>query len=159
MTERVLSGIKPSGKLHIGNYLGAIANWLRLQDQYEAYFAVVDMHSLTENYNVNEKHQQILDLVTDLLALGIDPEKSVLFIQSQIPEHAELGWYFSSLTPVSFLERMTQFKDKSARQKDNINAGLFTYPVLQAADILLYKPFGVPVGEDQLQHLELANDI
>lgn len=157
--QRVLSGIQPSGKLHIGNYLGAVQNWVKLQEEYETYFTVVDMHSITADFDPKEKRQQIISTVIDLLASGIDPEKSVLFIQSQVPEHAELAWYFSSLTPVSFLERMTQFKDKSARQKDNINAGLFTYPVLQAADILLYKPFGVPVGEDQLQHLELANDI
>ncbi len=157
--QRILSGIQPTGKLHIGNYLGAIQNWVKLQEQYECYFTVVDMHSLTADYKPAEKPEQILGTVIDLLASGIDPEKSVLFIQSQLPEHAELAWYFATLTPISFLERMTQYKDKSARQKENINAGLFTYPVLQAADILLYKPYGVPVGEDQLQHLELANDI
>src|SRR3990167_506738 len=140
-------------------YLGAVANWIKLQDQYETYFAVVDMHSLTADYKPAEKREQIMATVIELLASGIDPKKSTIFIQSQVPQHAELAWYFATLTPVSFLERMTQYKDKAARQKENINAGLFTYPVLQAADILLYKPFGVPAGEDQLQHLELANDI
>lgn len=159
MSKVIVSGIQPSGKLHIGNYLGAIANWIKLQDEYSCYFFVADMHSVTENYEPKEKKQQILDLVIDLLALGLDPQKSILFLQSQIPEHVELAWYFNTVTPVAFLERMTQFKDKAARQKQNINAGLFNYPVLQAADILIYKPFGVPVGEDQLQHLELANDI
>jgi len=157
--QRILSGIQPTGKLHIGNYLGAVTNWVKLQNEYDCYFAVVDMHSVTADYKPAEKREQIFSTVVDLIASGIDPEKSVLFLQSQVPEHAELAWYFSTLTPVSFLERMTQYKDKAARQKANINAGLFIYPVLQAADILLYKPYGVPVGEDQLQHLELANDI
>lgn len=155
----VISGIQPTGKLHIGNYLGALANWVELQKQYSCYFFVADMHSLTEDYKPQDKRQQTLDAVIDLLALGIDPEKSVIFIQSQIPEHMELAWIFNTLTPVTLLERMTQYKDKAGRQKTNVNAGLFDYPVLQAADILLYKPYGVPVGEDQLQHLELANTI
>src|SRR3989338_545165 len=159
MEQPILSGIQPTGKLHIGNYLGAVSNWVKLQDQYDCFFTIVDMHSLTADYKPAEKSQQILSTVIDLLASGIDPEKSTLFIQSQLPEHAELAWYFATLTPIAFLERMTQYKDKSARQKENINAGLFIYPALQAADILLYKPYGVPVGEDQLQHLELTNDI
>lgn len=157
--NRVLSGIQPTGKLHIGNYLGAVVNWVKLQEEYEGYFPVVDMHSLMENYRPEEKHQQILDAVIDLLALGIDPDKSIIFVQSQVPEHAELAWYFNTITPVASLVRMTQYKDKASQQKENINAGLLDYPVLMAADILLYKPFGVPVGEDQLQHLELTNDI
>jgi len=159
MNQIIVSGIQPSGKLHLGNYLGAIANWIKLQDEYSCYFFVADMHSVTENYEPKEKKQQILDLVTDLVALGLNPERNTIFLQSQIPEHVELAWYFNTVTPVAFLERMTQFKDKAARQKQNINAGLFNYPVLQAADILIYKPFGVPVGEDQLQHVELTNDI
>ena len=159
MDQIVISGIQPSGKLHLGNYLGAIENWIKLQDEYACYFFVADMHSVTENYEPKEKKQQILDLVTDLVALGLDTQKNTIFLQSQIPEHVELAWYFNTVTPVAFLERMTQFKDKAARQKQNINAGLFNYPVLQAADILIYKPFGVPVGEDQLQHVELTNDI
>ena len=156
---RIISGVQPTGKLHIGNYLGALSNWLELQKNYECFFFVADMHSITESYHPEDKPRQTNDTITDLVALGIDPNESVIFIQSQIPEHAELAWYFNTLTPVAFLERMTQYKDKAARQKENINAGLFDYPVLQAADILLYKPYGVPVGEDQVQHLELTNDI
>lgn len=156
--ERLLSGIKPSGKLHIGNYLGMVQNAVTLQDQYHCYYMVADMHSLTESYKPAEKRQQILDVIIDLLALGIDPNKSVLFIQSQLPEHAELTWYFNTITPIASLERMTQYKDFVARGHAP-NVGLFDYPVLQAVDILLYKPTAVPVGEDQLQHLELANDI
>lgn len=158
MEKIIVSGIKPSGELHLGNYLGAIANWLKLQNEYRCFFFVADMHSLTETYEPREKRQQILDLVADLLAIGIDPQKSVIFVQSQLPEHAELTWYFNTLTPVAQLERMTQYKDFVSRGH-GANVGLFDYPVLQAADILLYKPFGVPVGEDQLQHLELTNDI
>ncbi|TSA45819.1 tryptophan--tRNA ligase [bacterium] len=154
----IVSGIKPSGKLHIGNYLGALANWVELQKNYECFFFVADMHSLTETYKPEEKRADTLNIATDLLALGIDPENSAIFVQSQIPEHAELTWYFNTLTPVAFLERMTQYKDFISRGHA-ANAGLFDYPVLQAADILLYKPYGVPVGEDQLQHLELTNDI
>lgn len=158
MNQRVLSGIKPSGKLHIGNYLGMVQNAVKLQGEYECYYMVADMHSLTENYAPSEKRQQVMDLVLDLLAIGIDPEKSTLFIQSQLPEHAELTWYFNTITPMASLERMTQYKDFVSRGH-SANVGLFDYPVLQAVDILLYKPFGVPVGEDQLQHLELTNDI
>ncbi len=160
MNQRIVSGIQPTGKLHIGNYLGMLKQSVELQDQdYDCFYFVADMHSLMENYDPKEKPQQIRDVVIDLLALGINPNKSTIFIQSQLPEHAELAWYFNTLTPVASLERMTQYKDKAARQKNNINAGLLDYPVLQAADILLYKPFGVPVGEDQVQHLELTNDI
>ena len=156
--ERLLSGVKPSGKLHIGNYLGAIRNFLELQDEYDSYFAVVDLHSLTEKYDPKKKRQEILDLFIDFLALGLDPEKSTVFIQSEVPEHVELSWIFSCLTPVSELERMTQYKDFVARGH-SANAGLLTYPILQAADILIYKPAVVPVGEDQLQHLELTNTV
>ena len=158
LKSRVLSGIKPSGKLHIGNYLGMVANAVKLQQDYSCYYMVADMHSLTENYKPEEKRQEILDLIIDLLAIGIDPDESVLFIQSQVPEHTELAWYFNTITPVSELERMTQYKDFVSRGH-SANVGLFDYPVLQAADILLYKPAAVPVGEDQLQHLELANAI
>lgn len=156
--SRVLSGIKPSGKLHIGNYLGMVANAVKLQNDYSCYYMIADMHSLTETYKPEEKRQQILDLIIDLLAIGIDPDESVLFIQSQSPEHAELTWYFNTITPVSELERMIQYKDFVARGH-SANMGLLDYPVLQAADILLYKPAAVPIGEDQLQHLELANTI
>lgn len=156
---RVLSGIQPSGKLHIGNYLGMVANAVKLQEDYSCFYMVADMHSLTETYKPEEKRQQILDLVIDLLAIGIDPEQSVIFIQSQVPEHAELAWYLNTITPIASLERMTQYKDKATRQRENINVGLFDYPVLMAADILLYKADGVPVGDDQLQHIELTNDL
>lgn len=156
--ERVLSGIKPSGKLHIGNYLGALQNFVKLQDEYEGFFAVVDLHSLTEKFDPKTKGQEIIDTMIDFLAVGLDPEKSTLFIQSHVPQHTELAWIFSCLTPVAELERMTQYKDFITRGHP-ANAGLFTYPILQAADILLYKPKAVPVGEDQLQHLELTNDI
>lgn len=157
---RLLSGVKPSGRLHIGNYLGALKNFVALQNsnEYECLFMVADLHSLTENYNPQTKRQEILDLATDFLALGLDPEKATIFIQSQIPEHLELNWIFSTLTPVASLERMTQYKDFVARGH-SANAGLFTYPILQAVDILIYKPSVVPVGEDQLQHLELTNDL
>src|SRR3989344_2728728 len=158
LKSRVLSGIKPSGKLHIGNYLGMVANAVKLQQASPCHYMVADMHSLTENYKPEEKRQEILDLIIDLLAIGIDPDESVLFIQAQVPEHAELAWYFNTITPVSELERMTQYKDFVSRGH-SANVGLFDYPVLQAADILLYKPAAVPVGQDQLQHLELTNTI
>lgn len=156
--NRVLSGIKPSGKMHLGNYLGAVQNWVKLQDEYQCFFPVVDMHALTENYDAKELSRLTTELVIDLIAAGIDPERSVIFVQSQMPEHAELAWYFNTLTPVAFLERMTQYKDFVSRGH-TANVGLFDYPVLQAADILLYKPVGVPVGGDQLQHLELTNEL
>jgi len=157
---RILSGIKPSGKLHIGNYLGALKNFVALQNSgaHECFYMVADLHSLTEKFDPKKKRQEILDLVIDYVAIGLDPEKSVLFVQSMLPEHAELTWIFDVLTPVASLERMTQYKDFVARGH-SANVGLFTYPVLQAVDILLYKPAAVPVGEDQIQHLELTNDI
>lgn len=155
---RILSGVKPSGKLHIGNYLGALKNFVALQDQYESYFMIADLHSLTEKFVPTDKRQEIIDVVIDFLAIGLDPKKSVIFIQSHVPEHLELAWIFNTLTPVGDLARMTQYKDFVARGH-SANAGLLTYPVLQAADILLYKPEVVPVGEDQLQHLELTNTI
>ncbi len=158
MKQRVLSGVKPSGKLHIGNYLGAVQNFLKLQEEYDSYFAIVDLHSLTEKFDPKAKSQEILGLAIDFLALGLDPAKSTIFIQSHVPEHLELSWIFSCLTPVAELERMTQYKDFVARGHSP-NAGLFAYPILQAADILIYKPKAVPIGEDQLQHLELTNDI
>lgn len=158
MKHVIVSGIQPTGLLHIGNYLGAIKNWLELQNdsQYECYYFVPDLHSLTVEYNPKTKQEQIYQLVGDLLALGIDPKRSHLFIQSEISEHTELAWIFSTLTPMSELNKMTQYKDKSARAPENINVGLFTYPVLMAADILMYKSDVVPVGEDQIQHVELA---
>lgn len=159
MEKIVVSGVKPSGELHIGNFLGAVKNFLALQNKYQCYFFVADLHSLTETFNPQEKEQEIKNLVVDLLALGLNPEKCVFFIQSHVPQCLELAWIFSCLTPVPFLQRMTQYKDFIARQDQSPNAGLLTYPVLQAADILLYHGNLVPVGKDQLQHIELTNDL
>jgi tryptophanyl-tRNA synthetase len=155
----ILSGIQPSGKLHIGNFLGALSNFVNLQNSsnYECFYVLVDYHSIVADYKPEEKQKQILDLAVDFLASGIDPKKSTLFVQSHLPEHTELMWILNCITPVSELQRMTQFKDKSQKQEKNINMGLFDYPVLQASDILLYKPSFVPVGMDQKQHLELTN--
>lgn len=157
----VLSGIQPSGRLHIGNYLGALENFVKLQNssEYECFFALVDYHSISEDYEPKEKRQMVLDLAANFLAAGLDPKKSTIFLQSQIPEHTELAWIFNCVTPVAELERMTQFKDKSKKQVKNINMGLLDYPVLQAADILIYHAQFVPVGIDQKQHLELTNVI
>lgn len=156
----IVSGAQPSGRLHVGNYCGAQRNWLALQDSgLDAYFFIADYHSITEDYDPDEKRRQVTDLALDLLALGIDPKKCTLFLQSDVPEHTELCWIFNTVTPVSFLERMTQFKDKASHQAKNVNMGLFDYPVLQAADILMYKGDFVPVGVDQVQHVELTRDI
>ena len=151
--------MQPSGALHIGNYLGALKNFVKLQETYQSYFMVADEHSLTEGLPPMVLREQTLDLAASYLAVGLDPQKSTIFLQSLVPEHAELAWILSTLTPIGELERMTQYKDKAARQKGNVNAGLFSYPVLQAADILLYKPPVVPIGEDQAQHLELTRTI
>ncbi|PIR06152.1 MAG: tryptophan--tRNA ligase [Candidatus Komeilibacteria bacterium CG11_big_fil_rev_8_21_14_0_20_36_20] len=152
----LVSGIQPTGQLHLGNYLGAIKNWLELQKKYQCFFFIADLHALTTKISAAELKKQTFEIIVDLLALGLDPKKAVIFRQSDIIGHAELTWIFNCLIPVAELNRMTQFKDKSKMQPDNINAGLLTYPVLQAADILLYKGEVVPVGEDQLQHLELS---
>ncbi|HWJ21244.1 MAG TPA: tryptophan--tRNA ligase [Gemmatimonadaceae bacterium] len=156
--SRVFSGIQPSGELHIGNYLGAIKNWVQLQHAYEAFFCVVDYHAITIAYEPAQLRQRRREMVVSLLAAGIDPARATLFVQSQVPEHTELAWIFNTVTPLGELERQTQFKDKATRQ-ESINAGLLNYPVLQAADILLYRAEHVPVGEDQLQHLELSRVI
>ncbi len=158
---RIISGIKPSGEFHIGNYLGALKNWIELQNntKNECWFFLADYHSLTGDYNPKEKSEQILELATNLLALGLDPKKSVIFQQSRILEHANLGWIFNTIVKMSELERMTQYKDQALVQKQNVNVGLFDYPVLMAADILIYKAEAVPVGEDQIQHLEITRDI
>jgi tryptophanyl-tRNA synthetase len=157
----LISGIQPSGRAHIGNWAGAFQSWLRLQDDsaYDCSFFIADYHSLSGEYDPEEKRAQIFDLMTDMLALGLDPEKVTLFRQSDVIEHPELCWILNTLTPVSFMERMTQFKDKSDQQNQNINMGLLDYPVLQAADILMYKGEFVPVGRDQIQHVELTRDI
>jgi tryptophanyl-tRNA synthetase len=155
----VFSGIQPSGELHIGNYLGAIRNWVGLIDTHDCIYAVVDYHAITQDYEPRELPTRVLDMTVDLLACGLDPERAILFRQSDVPQHTELAWVLSCTTQFGELGRMTQFKDKATRQEDNINVGLFTYPVLMAADILVYRAGFVPVGDDQLQHLELAREI
>lgn len=154
----VFSGIQPTGTLHIGNYFGAICNWVALQSDYHCIYSIVDYHALTAPFEPDRLQERCHDLALDLLACGIDPERSILFIQSAIPEHAELSWILSAITSFGDLSRMTQFKEKS-QEKEFISAGLFAYPILQAADILLYRAQRVPVGEDQLQHLELSRRI
>lgn len=151
--------MQPTGALHIGNYLGALKQWVDLQHEYNSIFCIVDYHALTIAFEPKALRQRIIDLALDWLSAGIDPAKSIVFVQSHVAEHTELAWIFNSLTPLGELERMTQFKEKSSQHKQNINAGLFTYPILQAADILLYKANTVPVGEDQVQHIELTRDI
>jgi len=155
---RTMSGIQPTGNLHIGNYLGALVNWVQLQQQYEAFFCVVDLHALTQRPDPAVLQRAVREVTIGILASGVDPERATLFVQSHVPQHAELAWIFNCLTPLGDLNRMTQFKDKSANQPENINAGLFTYPILQTADIVLYRAERVPVGEDQEQHLELARE-
>ncbi|MGH7566875.1 MAG: tryptophan--tRNA ligase [Gemmatimonadota bacterium] len=153
---RVLSGIQPTGELHMGNYYGAVENWIRLTDDYECFYSIVDYHAITAGYDPAEFPAAIEDMAVSLLAAGLDPDRCHLFLQSEVPEHTELCWILTSLAPLGHLQRMTQFKDKSGGEGEAINAGLLMYPVLQAADILIYKADGVPVGEDQVQHLELA---
>lgn len=157
--ERVFSGIQPSGDLHIGNYLGAIRNWVQVQQDHECIYCIVDYHAITAPYDAAAMQGRIFELACGLLACGIDPERAHLFVQSHVPEHTELAWVFNSVTPFGELSRQTQYKSKAAQHEGNINVGLFTYPVLQAADILLYKATRVPVGEDQEQHLELSREI
>ena len=155
----VFSGVQPSGSLTLGNYLGAIKNFSAFSDEYRCYYCVVDMHAITVRQNPAELRRRTYDTLALYIACGLDPEKNVLFVQSHVPAHAELGWILDCYTMFGELSRMTQFKDKSAKNADNINAGLFTYPSLMAADILLYQTELVPVGVDQKQHLELARDI
>ncbi len=157
--KTILSGVQPSGTLTIGNYLGALRNWAKMQYDYNCFFCVVDMHAITVRQVPAELRQNCLKTLALYLASGIDPKENALFIQSHVSAHAELSWVLSCYTMYGELSRMTQFKDKSAKHSDNINAGLFTYPVLMAADILLYQPDLVPVGSDQKQHIELARDI
>jgi len=156
--SRIFSGIQPSGSLHIGNYLGAVKNWVDLQHKYESFFCVVDYHAITLPYEPADLRARTSDMAMSLLAAGLDPAKCTLFVQSRVPEHTELAWIFNTLTPLGELERQTQFKDKASRE-ESVPAGLLNYPVLQAADILLYRAELVPVGEDQLQHLELSREI
>ncbi len=162
--KRVLSCIQPTGELHLGNYFGAVKNWARIQDEYDCFYGVVDLHAMTMSYNPKELKEKTLQMVAELIACGLDPEKSVIFIQSLVPQHTELAWIFNCITSYGELSRMTQFKDKSEQvgnigKTQFISAGLFTYPVLQAADILIYKANFVPVGKDQVQHLELSRNI
>jgi tryptophanyl-tRNA synthetase len=155
----LFSGIQPSGEIHIGNYCGAIRNWVRLLDQYECIFCIVDYHAMTVEYDVGLMQQRIQDAAVANIAAGLDPQRCTLFEQSEVPEHTELTWVFNTLTPMGLLGRMTQFKEKSRRQEEIVSVGLFDYPVLQAADVLLYRAVAVPVGEDQIQHIELARDV
>jgi tryptophanyl-tRNA synthetase len=162
--KRVLSCIQPTGEIHLGNYFGAVKNWVDIQDKYDCVYGVVDLHAMTMPYNPKELKDNTLRMVIELLACGIDPEKSILFIQSMVPQHTELTWIFNCVTSYGELSRMTQFKDKSEQienksGKSIVTAGLFTYPVLQAADILVYNANFVPVGKDQEQHLELTRNI
>ena len=156
--SRIFSGIQPSGELHIGNYLGAVKNWVELQRSYESFFCVVDYHAITVPYEPRDLRIRRREMVVSLLAAGLDPALATVFVQSMVPEHTELAWIFNTVTPLGELERQTQFKDKASRQ-ESVPAGILNYPVLQAADILLYRADLVPVGEDQVQHLELSREI
>lgn len=153
--SRIFSGIQPSGELHIGNYLGAVKNWVQLQHEFESYICIVNYHAITIPYAPDELRRRTREMAVSLLASGLEPGKAVVFVQSDVPEHTELAWVFNTLTPLGELERQVQFKDKASRQ-EQVMAGLLNYPVLQAADILLYRADIVPVGEDQVQHLELS---
>ncbi|MCT8613780.1 tryptophan--tRNA ligase [Glaesserella parasuis] len=155
----VFSGVQPSGELSLGNYLGALRNWVKMQDEYECLFCIVDLHAITVRQDPEALRKATLDTLAIYLACGIDPVKSTIFIQSHVPEHSQLAWILNCYTYFGEMGRMTQFKDKSARHEDNVNVGLFTYPVLMAADILLYQANQVPVGDDQKQHLEITRDI
>jgi len=155
----VFSGAQPSGELTIGNYLGALRQWVQMQDDYHCIYCIVDLHAITVRQDPVALRKATLDTLALYLACGIDPQKSTIFVQSHVPEHTQLGWILNCYTYFGELSRMTQFKDKSARYEENINAGLFDYPVLMAADILLYQTTQVPVGEDQKQHLELSRDV
>lgn len=154
--KRIFSGIQPTGIIHIGNYVGAIKNWVSLTDQYDCIFCVVDYHAMTIEYDAQTFHTNIMNAARTLIACGLEANRCTLFVQSRVPEHTELAWIFNCISPIGDLERMTQFKDKSEQHRENINAGLLTYPLLMAADILVYKAEVVPVGDDQIQHLELS---
>jgi len=155
----ILSGIQPSGAMTLGTYIGALKNWATLADQYECYYMIVDMHAIVARQNPATLRRTPFEQLAQYIACGLNPDKNILFIQSHVPEHAQLSWVLNCYTMYGELSRMTQFKDKSAKSADNINAGLFTYPVLQAADILIYQADYVPVGADQKQHIELTRDI
>jgi len=157
--NRIFSGVQPTGNLHLGNYLGAIRNWVQLQPDYACIFCIVDLHALTLPQDPKALAQATREVTAAYIASGIDPEKSIIFNQSMVTGHAELSWLLSCQTPLGWLNRMTQFKEKAGKHRENAGLGLYAYPVLMAADILLYKATHVPVGEDQKQHLELARDI
>lgn len=155
--KRVFSGVQPTGNVHVGNYIGAFQNWVRMQEDYETIYCVVDLHAMTTPYDAADFHRQRLDMAKMIVASGVDPRRSLLYFQSQVPHHAELAWILSTITGIGQLERMTQFKEKADRAGQNL--GLLSYPVLMAADIVLHKVHAVPVGDDQTQHLELTRDI
>lgn len=158
--DRIFSGMQPtSSTVHIGNYLGAIANWIRLSEDHDCIYCVVDYHALTIKDDPEERRARSREFARQWIAAGLDPEKCTIFVQSRVPEHTELAWILSCVTPLGEVERMTQFKDKAQQHRQNVNLGLLSYPVLQAADILLYKATKVPVGEDQVQHLELSREV
>ena len=157
--QRILSGIQPTGNLHLGNYLGAIRTWVDLQEEYDAFLFMADLHAITVPHDPHRLAADTYKVAATYLACGIDPNQATIFVQSHLPAHAELAWLFNCITPLNWLERMIQFKEKAVKQGENVSIGLLDYPVLQAADILLYEPDLVPVGEDQKQHLELTRDI
>ncbi|SVD19947.1 uncharacterized protein METZ01_LOCUS372801, partial [marine metagenome] len=157
--ERIFSGVQPTGNLHLGNYLGAIRNWVRLQSEFECLYCVVDLHAITVPQDPAELRANTLEVTAGLLAAGIDPAKNIIFNQSRVSGHSELAWIFNCVARLGWLNRMTQFKEKAGKRRDNATVGLYAYPNLMAADILLYKATHVPVGEDQKQHLELTRDI
>ena len=157
--KRIFSGVQPTGNIHLGNYLGALRNWVELQHEYESFFCIVNLHAITIPQDPKLLAQKTRDLARIYLAAGIDPRVSIVFIQSDVPEHAELAWILNCVTRISELERMTQFKDKAGKQRESVGAGLLNYPVLMASDILLYQTDLVPVGHDQKQHLELTRDL
>ena len=159
VTKRILSGVQPSGDLHLGNYLGAIKNFVSLQKEFECFFCVVDLHAITVWQDPKLLKQKTREVAAAFIASGIDPEKNTLFVQSQVPQHAQLAWIFNCVARMGWLNRMTQFKDKAGKNSENVSVGLFSYPTLMAADILIYLATHVPVGEDQKQHLELTRDI
>ncbi len=157
--NRIFSGVQPTGNLHLGNYLGAIRNWARLQDQYDCIYCVVDLHAITTPQDPSELRSNTREVTAGLMAAGIDPKRNIIFNQSRVSGHAELAWVFNCVARLGWLNRMTQFKEKAGKHRDNATVGLYAYPTLMAADILLYKATHVPVGEDQKQHLELTRDI
>ncbi|MBM3306403.1 MAG: tryptophan--tRNA ligase [Candidatus Aminicenantes bacterium] len=157
--KRILSGIQPSGTIHIGNYFGAIENWVRLTKDYDCFFTIVDYHAITVQYDPALMQKRIWEAALDNIAAGLDPSRCTIFVQSHVPEHTELCWLLNCVTPMGELSRMTQFKEKSERERENVTAGLLNYPILQAADILIYKADAVPVGEDQAQHLEFTREV